>query len=547
MLVAPRVSYPGVYIQEVPSDVRTIVGVDTATTAFIGRTKRGPVDDPVVIYNFGDFERIFGGLWLQSTLGYAVQSFFLNGGAKAVIVRAYEFGESLQAAAEVAAAVESVPIDDATPDGLKAKADEAAADFDKTKEPLKTMLAQIGEATSVAGVLHATRANTPRKHARLLVNPIHDAAQNVADAAMRAAEPADASKDDVVKATALAAKIYSDSEQEPFKTVAEMLHAAVEGAADIDAIRALDFPDLVQRTLAAQQVAAGINLEAVSEGGWSNKLRARVVEVSDIARSALKQQYEDVSEEDWFSLLIHDGETGLTEEIVNVTVVDSPRRLDKVLQSNSQLVRVAGTLTTESPIPHLNSTADDMWKDAFATSKVAVTGLATDADKLSNNAMIGSEAAKTGIFALEDADIFNLLCIPPFDGDDVKQMNPVHTDVWENAAKYCTDQRAMLIVDAPWDKKAEAVDGMPLIAPNANAAIYFPQVKMANRLRDNQVETFVACGAIAGIMARTDATRGVWKAPAGLDATLSGVVELDVPLTDDENGELNPLGVNCLR
>jgi phage tail sheath protein FI len=52
---------------------------------------------------------------------------------------------------------------------------------------------------------------------------------------------------------------------------------------------------------------------------------------------------------------------------------------------------------------------------------------------------------------------------------------------------------------------------------------------------------------VAGVIARTDATRGVWKAPAGLDATLSGVVELATPLTDLEIGRLNPLGVNCLR
>ncbi|WP_210297450.1 phage tail sheath family protein [Bradyrhizobium sp. 2S1] len=66
-------------------------------------------------------------------------------------------------------------------------------------------------------------------------------------------------------------------------------------------------------------------------------------------------------------------------------------------------------------------------------------------------------------------------------------------------------------------------------------------------LRGNQIENFAPCGAVAGIFARTDTTRGVWKAPAGLEATLVGVLELRVPLTDAENGELNPLGVNCLR
>jgi len=69
----------------------------------------------------------------------------------------------------------------------------------------------------------------------------------------------------------------------------------------------------------------------------------------------------------------------------------------------------------------------------------------------------------------------------------------------------------------------------------------------SNPLRDNQVEAFGPCGAIAGIYARTDATRGVWKAPAGIEATLRGVVGLTVPLTDAENGELKPLGINCLR
>src|SRR5207253_8014939 len=55
------------------------------------------------------------------------------------------------------------------------------------------------------------------------------------------------------------------------------------------------------------------------------------------------------------------------------------------------------------------------------------------------------------------------------------------------------------------------------------------------------------CGAVAGIMARTDSQRGVFKAPAGLDAGLNGVSALQVNLTDPENGQLNPLGINCLR
>ena len=81
----------------------------------------------------------------------------------------------------------------------------------------------------------------------------------------------------------------------------------------------------------------------------------------------------------------------------------------------------------------------------------------------------------------------------------------------------------------------------------ANAALYFPRINKADTLRKGQVRDFAPGGAIAGIIARTDLQRGVWKAPAGLEATISGVTGLAVQLTDPENGELNPLGVNCLR
>src|SRR5436305_1736303 len=80
-------TYPGVYIEEIPSGVRTITGVATSITAFIGRALRGPVDEPVPISSFADFERQFGGLSAESTMSYAVRDFYLNGGSQALIVR----------------------------------------------------------------------------------------------------------------------------------------------------------------------------------------------------------------------------------------------------------------------------------------------------------------------------------------------------------------------------------------------------------------------------------------------------------------------------
>jgi uncharacterized protein len=80
-------TYPGVYIEEIPSGVRTITGVATSIAAFLGRALRGPVNEPTTINSNGDFERIFGGLWVNSTMSFAVRDFFLNGGSQAIIVR----------------------------------------------------------------------------------------------------------------------------------------------------------------------------------------------------------------------------------------------------------------------------------------------------------------------------------------------------------------------------------------------------------------------------------------------------------------------------
>ena len=80
-------TYPGVYIEELPSGVRTITGVATSVAAFVGRAWRGPVDQPATLFSYADYERIFGGLWRDSAMSYAVQQFFQNGGSQAVVVR----------------------------------------------------------------------------------------------------------------------------------------------------------------------------------------------------------------------------------------------------------------------------------------------------------------------------------------------------------------------------------------------------------------------------------------------------------------------------
>ena len=80
-------TYPGVYIQELPSPVHTIAGVATSIAAFVGYTPSGIDNRAQVIFSFADFQRLFGGLASNSEVSYAVQQFFQNGGSQAYVVR----------------------------------------------------------------------------------------------------------------------------------------------------------------------------------------------------------------------------------------------------------------------------------------------------------------------------------------------------------------------------------------------------------------------------------------------------------------------------
>jgi hypothetical protein len=377
--MAISVSYPGVYIQELDSGVRVIPGVPTSITAFIGRARRGPTDEPFRVQGFSEFGRTFGGLWDQSPMSFAVAHFFGNGGSDAIIVRAHNpssLGADDRAHADV-------PADGGTPMGLAA------------------------------------------------ANP----------------------------------------------------------------------------------------------GTWGNQLRAAITHPEQgtafhltVTEVAAANPTQVVAEERFLNLTLTAGDT---------------RFITDVLTQQSELARVE-TL----PIGRPQLTPAD--------APVPFTG-GDDGQPIGDDQVSNPNLATTrqGIFALENADLFNLLCIPPYAPD-----TEVSSATWDAASEYCRDRRAMLLVDPPaaWNDHRDVIQNLTsVVTRSANAAIYFPRVRMADPLRENRLETFAPCGAVAGVIARTDAARGVWKAPAGQEATLNGVRELSVRLTDGEHGQLNPIGVNCLR
>ena len=160
--------------------------------------------------------------------------------------------------------------------------------------------------------------------------------------------------------------------------------------------------------------------------------------------------------------------------------------------------------------------------------------------------LTGNEAAKTGLYALENVDLFNILVMPD------ATTGPGLMNVLTEAIAYCTRRRAFMIIDAPETigTFAQAQTWMGATASplrSRNSAIYFPRLREPDPMNNGIVGTFPAAGALAGLYARTDAERGVWTAPAGRSANIVGATGLSYTLTDKENGKLNPLALNALR
>jgi hypothetical protein len=185
-------------------------------------------------------------------------------------------------------------------------------------------------------------------------------------------------------------------------------------------------------------------------------------------------------------------------------------------------------------------------------SPIGIKTSGSDGDELTATEYRGKDLDKSGLYAFKNEE-FNILCIPPPTRD-----KDTEKEVYQDGLKLCVDSRAVLLVDSPasWGEPAAfdfsrietGLDDLGLAGSNAgHAALYFPRVKQSDPQRDGQIETFVPCGIIAGVMARTDTARGVWKSPAGIDASLTGIQRLQFNLSDDENGQLNPIGINCLR
>jgi len=163
---------------------------------------------------------------------------------------------------------------------------------------------------------------------------------------------------------------------------------------------------------------------------------------------------------------------------------------------------------------------------------------------------LGSQNDHTGLYALDLVDLFNLMVIPP----DKNLRDDDYMAIWPLASNYCKQHRAFLIIDPPsnWTGYRDVLDASKGIrslrigTAKDYAAVYFPRLIIS----EGKVKRTVApSGAIAGLYSRIDSSGGggIWKAPAGTSADIQAISNLEVILTDSENGALNKEAVNCLR
>lgn len=629
MPVAP--TYPGVYIEEVPSGVHTITGVATSVTAFIGYTARGLVNVPAQLFSFADFEREFGGLSVDSPVGYAVKDFFQNGGGEAWVVRVAKNAAKAAVTLKSASGTNVLTLW-ASSEGIWGNQVRVDVDYD-TANPNWQFNVTVTSFVERNGQMVVDRTETWRNLSMVSTAPnyvetaINAASDLVTVKRLTAPTGSGSSRSGTFGATDLDPYLLGTNNKTKVAVIVdgkgpfEFDIGKPFAAADAPAVRhdkiataimnavnplgvtvtkassATDFTITSASTLETSEVrfvkaserdASTVLKLGAANGGVETIPAAQIRPLQTGTVSAPLATLPTLAADGVVAVELWRGAGTAALETVNLplwgagTTVAVPTTLAELLDAVQRALRGstraefagsqatfvnnrlrilppaldsdlyfkfvnAGTNTTTATL-RLDAAAADINVARYRLG-VGETALGQinavigkNGDPPGTTELRGSQVDKTGLYALENVDIFNILCLP-----DVTDAS-----LLAEAIAYCERRRAFMIIDLPATTtslaKAQtwlAGDGASL--RSRNAASYFPRIRESDPLKDGAIGVFPSCGAMAGIYARTDAERGVWKAPAGTMATVSGVAGVAVPLTDMENGVLNQLGLNVIR
>jgi phage tail sheath protein FI len=535
-------TYPGVYIQELPSAVHTITGVATSIAAFVGYTARGVDNRAQAVYSFSDFERLYGGLASNSEVSYAVQQFFNNGGTQAYVVRTpmhYPTSGTPVPYAEVAIASGELTFA-ALSSGQWAN-NQLLVDVDvqgldlsvATGDPLAFNL-------TITDLMDSTSEYFPSV-------TLNSAAQNFVAAVVN--DPDNGSQ------------LVSVKTNLPSTPTALVVTGILGTALTITGAGSVDANLGGGTATATADCNLVLTLPHISSTPVTIKVIGNGNSISQTVSGLAAQLQQAIA--NWLMVNVSGASVSCTAAPsgtgtgirVNVLLPNQP---DAVITFGSPATGhdAATALGLKTPgninVAHyaLGGSTQHPLASITCTPATAPSGLPQSAE------LIGDPLAFSGIYALTKVDLFNLLSIPEAarslpGNPNAADPNINAVEIYTAAIALCDLRRAMLLIDPPPNVTtvAGAVDwkssGIGVV--DANGAAFWPRLRLADALNNGQLRTFAPSGVVAGVYARTDATRGVWKAPAGIEATLNGVQSMTYNLSDQENGSLNPLGLNCFR
>ncbi|HWG19565.1 MAG TPA: phage tail sheath C-terminal domain-containing protein [Terracidiphilus sp.] len=557
-------TYPGVYIQELPSPVHSITGVATSITAFVGYTARGIDNRAQAIYSFADFQRLYGGLASNSEVSYAVQQFYLNGGAMAYVVRTpMHYTDPTTAYAQVAfgdltfSALSSgqwangqllLDVDVQGLDLTSTTGDPLAFNLtvtnlvDGTKEYFPAVTLDYNLQNFVASVV-----NDPDNGSQLV---------NVTASASVSPDPLPTALQvtGIMGATLASTVVSGVSYLETVNSVLSSGPTTTTATDDCNLTLTLPVRSgttitvgtpiaikVIGKNSSIPQTVQGLALQL--QQAINNTLAVSVPNASVVCSAAP----------------IGSGATATTGIRVNALLPNQP---DAVIAFGSPASGKDAANALGLLAPNPNNVAHYALGTGVGVTLPVQGGETTSTPAAQplglpqTDELIGDPLAFSGIYALNKVPIFNLLSIPeaaralPGDPNSLDtNINPVA--IYSAAITLCDQQRAMLLIDPPPDVStvAGAVDwkSSKLDVVDANGAAFWPRLRLADALNNSQLRTFAPSGVVAGAYAKSDGANGVWAAPAGIGVTLRGVQNMTYQLSDAENGVLNPLGLNCFR
>lgn len=535
------VTYPGVYIQELPSSVHTIVGVSTSVAAFVGYTPRGIDNRAQELFNFGDYNRLYGGLSLDSELGYAVQQFFQNGGTQAYVVRVPR--NDARAANVVFDSLTFTALSSGAWTNGKLLIDVDFANVAAATPQLAFNLTITDLADNIVESFpNVTVDSTQINYVVTVVNDPDNGSQLVSVAVGTPAPTAAPTATGIVGSAITVGTVNDaftgNTTGTTVTTEGDLTIALTPASATPPQLlpggSALSIPIFLKNTSIPQTVA-GL---AVQLGQAINACLAVAWPGATVACSVATV-------------------TGGQAIRVNALLPNMPDAALSFSGNAAQALELGGGSGPSSTnVAHYTLGSQTAGANQAQTSSQQ----GGDGSGLPQTAALqGNQGNFTGIYALSKV-AFNLLSIP--DATRAAPVNSATPDpnintaaIYSTALTFCNQNRAFLFVDPPPNVTtvAGAIDwisnSLPGIAgaDGANAAAYWPRPRIPDQLNNYNLRSVAPSGTVAGIYANTDGASGVWTAAAGTGAALSNVQSMTYQMSDPENGQLNPLGLNCLR